>query len=460
MMKILMTAASRDVRRVATAKLTAVLAVTFGLMTPPMMSLAQATPPNIFTAPPTESKPPAAITIRVGEMIDGAGGVRKNVIVSVKGSTIDDVEDDDGRRQVTYSFPRLALLPGLIDTHVHIDSHFGKDGRVANPLEAPATRIMYAYENVYKDFMGGFTTLQGLTSPSIGSPSDIDLRDAIARGELPGPRIVASVDLINERSGTPDDIRKKVRESVAKGADLIKLFAAKSIRERGEKTMSDEQIAAACQEARALGKRTWVHAQSADSVRAAVLGGCNAIAHGSFATDAEFRLMAERGVYFEPDIGLAGHNYLQNKERFLGTSNYTPEAFKLQEESIALKLAMFKNAIKHKDLKIAFGTDATAGCHGRLGEEIVYRVQTAGQPAMDALVQATSVPAEAIGLGERIGRIRKGMEADLIVVDGDPLKDITAITRVLFVMKGGKIYKDLAADTAQVTQFAFKPANR
>lgn len=389
----------------------------------------------------TESVPP--ITIRVGQMIDGKGGTLKNVLVVVSGSKISKVDSVDKRTKATYNFPGMTLMPGFIDTHVHIDSHFGKDGKIANPLEAPGMRELYAYENVYRDFMGGFTTLQGLTSPSIGSPSDINLRDAIARGEIPGPRIVASVGLINEKSGTPDEIRAKVRDMVAQGADVIKLFAAKSIRERGLKTMSDEQIEAACSEARLLGKRTWVHAQSADSVRSSVLGGCSAIAHGSFATDAEFSLMAERGVYFEPDIGLAGTSYLANKDKFLGTSNYTPEAFKLQEESIALKLTMFRQAIKHKNLKISFGTDAVAGCHGRLAEEIVYRVRVAGQPAMDALVQATSIPAEAIGLNDIIGTVTPGLEADLIVVNGDPLKDISAVNRVLFVMKGGKVYKNL-----------------
>lgn len=103
---------------------------------------------------------------------------------------------------------------------------------------------------------------------------------------------------------------------------------------------------------------------------------------------------------------------------------------------------MFKRAMKYKGLKIAFGTDGGAGCHGRLAEEIVYRVQTAGQPAMDALVQATSIPAESIGLADKIGSIKVGMEADLIVLDGDPLRDITALNRVLFVMKGGKVYKN------------------
>jgi imidazolonepropionase-like amidohydrolase len=389
--------------------------------------------------PIQESKGP--ILIRVGKLIDGKGGVRNNVTIKVQGARIEQVIEQPVK-QVDYDLSKMTLLPGLIDTHVHIDSHFRPDGRIANPLEAPGIREFYAYENVYRDLMAGFTTVQGLTSPSIGSPSDLVLRAAIERGELPGPRIVASVDLINEKSGTPEEIRAKVRDMAARGADVIKLFASKSIREHGAQTMSDEQIKAACQEAKSLGKRSWVHAHSPSSVRAAVLGGCMGIAHGALIGDEEMELMAEHGVYFEPEIALVSFNYLENKDRFLGTSNYTEEAFKLTEESIKTKLEMFKRTIKHKNLKIVFGTDSTAGAHGQMAREIIYRVQAAEQPPMDAIVQATSLPAEALGLKDKTGSIAPGMEADLIAVDGDPLKDITALRRVRFVMKGGKIYKN------------------
>ena len=383
----------------------------------------------------------APILIRVGKLIDGKGGVRSNVTIKVVGSHIEEISDRSVEH-ANYDLSRLTLLPGLIDAHVHIDSHFKPDGRIANPLEVPDVRALYAYENVYRDLMAGFTTVQGLTSPSIGSPSDLVLRSAIERGVVPGPRIVASFDLINEKSGTLDEIRAKVREMAAHGADVIKLFASKSIRDHGTQTMSDEQIKAACQEAKALGKRTWVHAHSGPSVRAAVLGGCMGIAHGALIGDEEMDLMAEHGVYFEPEIALVSFNYLDNKNRFLGTSNYTEEAFKLTEESIAVKLNMFKRALTHKNLKIVFGTDTTAGAHGQMAREIIYRVQVAGQPAMDAITQATSLPAEALGLKDKTGAIAPGMEADLIAVDGDPLKDITVLRRVVFVMKGGKVYKN------------------
>jgi len=388
------------------------------------------------------SSDPKPIRIFAGQLIDGVGGSARNVLVTVVGSKIASVQPNGARKGADYVFDRMTLLPGLIDTHTHLDSHFGDDGKIVIK-EPPAQRVLWAYQNAYENLMAGFTTLQTLTSPSVGGASGVPLRDAIGRGQIPGPRIVASVELINEKSGTPEEIREKVRQQVAAGADIVKLFASKSIREHGIQTMSDEQIAAACQEAKALGKRTWVHAHSAESVRAAALAGCDAIAHGAFATEREFELMAQRGVFFEPEIWLGGANYMRNAKRFMGESNWTAEGFKLQEEAIAIKLKMFKNAIKHKNLKIAFGTDAIAGAHGQLGEEIVYRVKTAGQPPMDAIVQATSVPADALGLKHLVGAVRPGMEADLIAVEGDPLKNIDALTRVAFVMKGGTVYKHI-----------------
>jgi imidazolonepropionase-like amidohydrolase len=260
---------------------------------------------------------------------------------------------------------------------------------------------------------------------------------------FPGPRVLTSITSLNENSGTPDELRAQVRKLVASGADLIKLFASKSIREGGGKTMSDAQIEATCDEAKKAGKRSWVHAHAADAVAAAARAGCFAVTHGSQTTDAEFALMAERGTFFEPNIGLVSQNYIENKPRYLGIGNYTEEGFAFMEKGIPLKLSMFKRGMTHKGLKIIMGTDATAGAHGQNARETIYRVQQAGQPAMDAIVGTTSLAAEALGLGDRIGAVAPGYEADLIVIDGDPLKDIAALRRVVFVMKGGKVYKNL-----------------
>ena len=249
---------------------------------------------------------------------------------------------------------------------------------------------------------------------------------------------------MNENTGTPDEIRAFVRKMKADGADLIKMFASKSSREGGAQTMTDEQIQAGCGEAKAAGLRSWVHAHSPSSIRAATLAGCTAVTHGSQATDVELTLMQQHGTYFEPNIGLVSQNYLENKARFLGIGNFNEEGFAFTEKGIPMKREMFKRALTVRGLKLIMGTDAGAGAHGRSAEEIIYRVQVAGQPARDALVDATSHNAMSLGLAERAGALAPGLDADFIAVDGDPLEDITALRRVVFVMRGGNVYKNVA----------------
>jgi len=390
------------------------------------------------TAPLTAQEP---VVIRAGTLIDGKGGVQRNATVVVEAGKIKSVgQATQGR--VSYDFPRLTLLPGLIDTHVHIDTHFGTSGKATREGETPRESILYAAENAYAMLDNGFTTTQ-----SIGSPLDRDLRDAIARGILPGPRLLTSIVPVREDTGTPDQIRQFVRKVVADGADVIKIFASKSIREGGDQTMTDAQIQAGCDEAKRVGKRTWVHAHADSAVKAAAVAGCWAVTHGSQATDATLAVLAQRGTFFEPNIGLLLQNYIDNKDRYFGIGNFNEAGFAFMEKGIPLNLDMFTRALKVKGLKLLMGTDAGAGAHGQNAREIVYRVQQAGQPAMDALVGATSLAADALGLKGVVGSIAPGFEADLIAVDGDPIKDITALRRVVFVMKGGKVYKNVAAES-------------
>jgi imidazolonepropionase-like amidohydrolase len=378
------------------------------------------------------------ITIRAGTIIDGKGGVQRDAVIAIEGSKI--ARLGAGTTQpVTYDFSRLTVLPGLIDTHVHIVNHFGKDGRLAGADEPPGEQALYDAETAYTLLMAGFTTVQ-----SIGAPRDLALKTAIARGQLPGPRVLTSSTALTDASLTPEQIRQFVRKTVSDGADVIKIFATKSIREGGGQTLSDAQIFAACDEAKRQGKRTWVHAHAASAVRASAMAGCTAVTHGFLITDAEASLMAMRGTYFEPNIGLLLQNYIENKPRFFGIGNYDEAGFKFMEDSIPMTLAGFKMALKHRDLKIIMGTDGGAGAHGQNAREIIYRVQVGGQPAMDAIVAATSLNAAALGLQNQIGSLAPGMEADLIAVDGDPLTDITALRRVVVVMKGGQLYKNVA----------------
>ena len=377
-----------------------------------------------------------AIVIRAGTLLDGRGGVQRNAIVVVQGGRIKSV-GQAAQGQVSYDLPRLTLLPGLIDTHVHIDTHFGKSGKATNQGESAQESMLYAAENAYAMLDNGFTTAQ-----SLGSPLDRDLRDAFARGILPGPRLLTSISPVLQETGTGEQIRQFVRRVVSEGADVIKLFASKSIREGGDQTMTDAQLAAGCDEAKRLGKRSWVHAHADSAVRAAAVAGCWAVTHGSQVTDATLRVLVERGTFFEPNIGLLLQNYIANKDRFFGIGNFNEAGFAFMEKGIPLNLDMFRRALKIKGLKIVMGTDAGAGAHGQNAREIVYRVQQAGQPAMDAIIGATSLAADSLGLKDRIGSVAPGLEADLIAVDGDPLEDITALQRVVFVMKGGKVYKN------------------
>jgi imidazolonepropionase-like amidohydrolase len=176
-------------------------------------------------------------------------------------------------------------------------------------------------------------------------------------------------------------------------------------------------------------------------VRRAVLAGCNSIEHGVLIGQPELDLMAEHGTYFDPNIDLVFRNYFENKPHFLGIGNYTEEGFAQMKNAVPKALHVFQLALKTPKLKVVFGTDAVAGSHGRNFQELEYRVRTGGQKAIDAITSATSLAAESLGLGDKVGTIAKGYEADLIAVDGNPLTDIDALEHVSFVMKGGNVLK-------------------
>ena len=291
--------------------------------------------------------------------------------------------------------------------------------------------------NAWTTLLAGFTTVQ-----SPGSASDKDLRDAIASGAIPGPRVLTSLEPLTEKSGTPEQLREAVRQRFAAGADLIKLFASKSIREGGAPTMSQEQLDAACGQARELHLRTLVHAHSPESMRAAALAGCTQVEHGIFATDEALRLLSERGTYFDPQCSLVFRNYLDNKPKFLGIGNYTEAGFAAMENALPLAVATFKKALATPNLKIVFGTDAVAGAHGGNVRDLVCRVAQGGQKPMDAIVSATSLAAKSLNLEETIGAIAPGLQADLVAVEGDPALDIRALENVVFVMKDGRVFKN------------------
>jgi imidazolonepropionase-like amidohydrolase len=378
------------------------------------------------------------IVIAVSTALDGKGRILTNTRIVVEGSKI--VRIDPNASPVNYDLRGLTVLPGWIDGHVHITWSFGPDGKNAGAGGTTPHAYYAAASNAWLTLMAGFTTVQ-----SVGSAADLPLRDAIAKGMLPGPRILTSAEPLfgrGEQSGTPDEIRAYIRKQKEAGADLIKIFAAASVR-RPEMSLSQEQLNAACDEAKKQGLRTLVHAYK-DAVRAATLAGCTQVEHGTLATDDDLKLMVQKGVWLDPQAGLVMENYLTNKEKFVGTPGFLEEVFPIIRETIPMYHDFLKRALKVPGLKIVFGSDALAGSHGRNAEEFIDRVRDAGVDPMGAMVSANSLGAEALGMGSQLGSIAPGFEADIIALDGDPLKDITAVRRVAFVMKGGVVYKNLA----------------
>ena len=371
------------------------------------------------------------IVVKTTTLLDGRGHLLRNRQLTIADGRIARIASASGKPDLDLS--GLTVMPGWIDTHVHPTWYFNRDARLEEN-GSPDQTALHAAANLYRTLLGGFTTVQ-----SLGAPMDADLRDQIAHDNLPGPRLLTALEPITEKSGTPDQIRATVDRLKAQGADVVKLFATASIRDGGRMTMTAEQIAAACGEARKVGLRSAVHAHASDGARAAILGGCTSIEHGTFLDDATLQLMAERGVYFDPNF-LVLHNYLDHKPKFLGIGNYTEEGFAAMEKGVPLMADVLRRA-RQAHVKVVLGTDAVAGAHGRNAEEFIYRVKDGGDAPMDALVSGMSVAAESLGLDDRIGSIAEGMDADLIAVAGDPLADITAVRRVVFVMKHGQIYR-------------------
>ena len=385
--------------------------------------------------------PSKRIVIAASAMLDGKGGTLRDTRIVIEGSKI--VATDPRAGPVDYDLRGLTVLPGWIDAHVHITWSFGPDGKNAGQGGATQEAAYAAASNAWLTLMAGFTTIQ-----SVGSPADVPLRDAIAKGMLPGPRILTAVEALSgrdEQTGTPDEIRAFVRKQKQAGADLIKIYASGGMT-RGTMTMSQEQLNAACDEAKRQGLRSLVHAFR-DAVRAATLAGCTEVEHGLGASDDDLKLMAERGTYLDPQAGLLLETYLRYKDRYLAPPYYTEEGFAAMKGLITAHQEFIKRAARIPGLKIVYGTDAVAGAHGRNAEDFIHRVRDSGVDPMAAMVSANSLGAKALDMADKIGSIAPGLQADIIGLAGDPLKDITAVRRVVFVMKGGIVYKNAARGT-------------
>jgi imidazolonepropionase-like amidohydrolase len=374
--------------------------------------------------------------IAVSTALDGKGAVLRDIRIVVSGSKM--LAIDPTASPIDYDLRGLTVMPGWIDAHVHITSSFGPDGKNAGMGATTPEAAYRTAANAYATLLAGFTTIQSMDRVSA-------LREVAAHGGLPAPRILSIAEPLvgsGEQTGTPDQVRAFVRKQKDAGADFLKIYASGGMRQTAQ-TIPQAVLDAACDEARKLGLRTLIHANY-DAVHGAIAAGCTEIEHGLGATDTDLRVMAEKGIYFDPQAGQLIQNYLDNRARYAGTPFFpkTPQEFEPMKELLPVTHDVIRRARQVPGLKIVFGTDALAGMHGHNAEDLINRVIEGGITPMDALVSANSLAAEAMQMGDQIGALSPGLEADVIALDGDPLKDITAVRRVVFVMKGGVVYKN------------------
>jgi imidazolonepropionase-like amidohydrolase len=348
----------------------------------------------------------------------------------------------------------MTVLPGLIDCHTHITTAPGEASEFRSSfLDAAILAPSYARATLE----AGFTTIRDVGAPQF---VDVALRKAIDRGDIPGPRIQAATLPISATGGhgdvnglSPfvefhafsgvadgvDEIRKKVRFEVKYGADVIKVMAtagAMSEEESVEAALfTQEELDAVVDEARTWGRRVAAHAHGAEGIKRAVRAGVVSVDHGTFLDEEGALLMAERGTYLVKD----SYEDRWFLERAPGWG-YPPIVVEKLAKIVEGHQAAFLLAMKH-GVKIAFGTDAGMIPHGENAKQFRDYVEWGMKP-MDAILTATRNAADVLGWSDRVGAIAPGRFADIIAVEGDPLKDITELERVRFVIKGGVLFKE------------------
>jgi imidazolonepropionase-like amidohydrolase len=430
--------------------------------------LAVALLPALTAAQQAPTAPERLVAVKAGRLVDvTTGSVQDNVTIVIRGQRIEavgtDVKVPQGAQLIDLS--DQTVMPGFIDMHTHLTGD-PSDGYSDQDLHQwPGYAAIIGVKNARKTLMAGFTTIRNVGS---GEWSDIALRDAIANGLVPGPRIFAAAfalgitgghcdtngyrpDLRKEPSPEEgiangiDEVRKAVRYQVKYGADVIKICATGGVLSAGDAVGAPqytlEEMKAIVETAAFSDRKVAAHAHGIEGIKLAVEAGVASIEHGSMLNTEAARMMKQRGTYLVP-TRMAFEYAMKAAE----TGKLAPWSAKKTLEIAPYARESLKIAVR-EGVNIAFGTDAGVFPHGENADEFRLLVE-GGLSPMQALQTATINAAKLLGQEKNLGQVKPGFFADLVAVRGDPLRDITLLKKVQFVMKGGVVYKQAGTDRA------------
>jgi imidazolonepropionase-like amidohydrolase len=414
--------------------------------------------------PPSQAIPSGGETVFVqaGRLLaePESGVVLRDKTVVITGGRVVEIRDGFVGESNVVDLRQHFVLPGLIDSHVHLTSQQNPNARLMAVTESDADRAILGAQYARRTLMAGFTTVADL-----GGPNDavFALRDGIAAGQIPGPRVIASGSSISIHGGHgdvngysedimhllssgsicsgPEDCMRAVRTQVRAGADVIKITATGGVLSNTAaglaQQFSDAELAAIVEAGHRMGRRVTAHAHGGDGVNAFLRAGGDSIEHGTYLDDESIRLFRQNDAYLVPTL-LAG-DFVARIASSPGNF-FTPAQTAKALEAGPKMLDMARRA-HEGGVQIAFGTDSGVSAHGDNAQEFALLVR-AGMTPLEAIQSATVVAAEHLQLSSEAGRIAPGMPADIVAVDGDPLADVTALEDMDFVMRAGVVHRN------------------